>query len=1207
MTAAAIDPTSIVASRIADECRLALPGVRAVIRLLREGATVPFIARYRKEPTGGLDEVQIRTIEEKNGYYVDLGARRRAILAEIASQGLLTPDLEAQIESSWVKAALEDLYLPFKPKRRTRASMARERGLEPLADRVLAQPTSGSPDGEAAPFVDASRGVPDTKAALAGARDIVAERIAERRDVRAYVRGVFENDGVLKCEVTKDKAKERTKFETYYDFRELVRRVPSHRFLAIHRGEAEGVLRVSITIDDDAVVGRVAALARLRPATPFAGELGAAIRDAVERLLHPSLETAIRADMKLAADRDAVAVFAENLRRLLLAPPLGRSVVIGIDPGQRTGCKCVVVDDTGKLVEHTVLYLVSGDGPLAAARDALRSLLARRRPFAIAVGNGTHGRETADFCRDVVKAASATALVVLVSEAGASVYSASDVAREEFPDLDLTVRGAVSIARRLQDPLSELVKIDPKAIGVGQYQHDVQPQLLARKLEEVVETCVNGVGVELNTASAELLSHVAGVGPALARRIVKHRDEAGAFRTRKGLLDVPGLGPKAFEQCAGFVRVRGGDHPLDASAVHPERYALVARIVADASLKIGDVIGRADVVAKMPWAKYVSADVGLPTLEDIQRELVKPGRDPRAAFEAPPFRDDVRKLEDLARGMDLEGVVTNVTVFGAFVDVGVHQDGLVHVSQLADRFVANPHEVVSVGQRIKVRVLDIDLARKRIGALAALGEAGVMGTMDAAKIVVVSARADERIAHATRWLTEHGRAAEVLLVGATAQAVVDLSRSVAHALGGAFGWHRLTLTRLAWALADVRLAESGRVPVSSLAFEAVCARVVHAAAFAKGLGRFAPIADRPGLPRALARTFTELRLAHVHPRDLGDTDLAVLFDACADELGRAGLVDPSGLFAAATEVARQGHALLGRPILLLDVPIATASERELLRVLFDASGSVLCTAAVGDDRTLSSFRELGLAFHPSSEVAPRSALDRLTAGLFAERTAESSLEDESVTVFSAPGESRECVEIVRRIHREAERGVAFDRMAVILRSPLQYRAHVQEAFRRGGIPAHFARGTMRPDPAGRAFLALLTCASAGLSATGFAEFLSLGEVPDATNDGGPPPSLGSAERWVPPDAELLAEPPRSMTLPKRSCPRTINRSPSGRCARRGSGSASSSTLRSSAAFIAGSGGSRACAVSSSSPWWTSTTRTAQKPFAFAVTSPRWRA
>jgi uncharacterized protein len=483
-------------------------------------------------------------------------------------------------------------------------------------------------------------------------------------------------------------------------------------------------LRASIEVDRGAIEARVLALAGMRRGSPFAGELGAAIEDAVARLLCPSIETEVFAELKLMADDEAIAVFAENLRRLLLAPALGRKVVLGIDPGQRTGCKCVVVDDTGKLVHHTVLYLVSGDDALARSRATLRGLLERYRPFAVAVGNGTHGRETADFCRDVAKAAGAGVAVVMVSESGASVYSASDVAREEHPDLDLTVRGAASIARRLQDPLAELVKIDPKAIGVGQYQHDVHQPSLARKLGEVVESCVNAVGVELNTASAPLLSHVAGVGDALARRIVKHRDERGAFRTRKQLLDVAGLGPKAFEQCAGFVRIRGGEHPLDASAVHPERYALVARIAADAKTKVEDLVGHADAVAKIPWSKYALGDVGLPTLEDIQVELVKPGRDPREAFEAPAFRDDVRTLEDLKAGMELEGVVTNVTAFGAFVDVGVHQDGLVHVSQLADRFVKDPHEVAKVGDRIKVRVLEVDLVRKRIALSAKRGGGG---------------------------------------------------------------------------------------------------------------------------------------------------------------------------------------------------------------------------------------------------------------------------------------------------------------------------------------------------------------------------------------------------------------------------------------------------------------------------------------------------
>jgi uncharacterized protein len=528
------------------------------------------------------------------------------------------------------------------------------------------------------------------------------------------VREAFAREGVLVSRAVRGKTREPTKFETYYDFRGDLRTLPSHRFLAIRRGEAEGVLKSDIEVDTDKLKHHVAGLAKRVPSSPFARELTLAVDDAVDRLLSPSIGSDVREERKLVADREAIAIFAENLQKLLLQPALGQKVVLGIDPGQRTGCKCVVVDDTGKLVSHTLINLVQGDRALAHAKDTLRALLVRHTPFAIAVGNGTHGRETADFCRDVLKESKLDVLVVLVSESGASVYSASDVAREEFPDLDLTVRGAVSIARRLQDPLAELVKVDPKAIGVGQYQHDVHQPLLKRKLEEVVESCVNRVGVELNTASAPLLHHVAGVGESLAKKIVKHRNEQGAFRSRRELLEVPGLGPKAFEQCAGFVRVRGAKDPLDASAVHPERYALVAKIAKDAGVDVKKMIGRADVLSKIPWPKYVSPDVGLPTLEDIQKELLQPGRDPREAFEAPTFRDDVRKIEDLKSGMELEGVVTNVTAFGAFVDVGVHQDGLVHVSQLADRFVKDPHEVAKVGDKLKVRVLEVDLVRKRI-------------------------------------------------------------------------------------------------------------------------------------------------------------------------------------------------------------------------------------------------------------------------------------------------------------------------------------------------------------------------------------------------------------------------------------------------------------------------------------------------------------
>jgi uncharacterized protein len=541
------------------------------------------------------------------------------------------------------------------------------------------------------------------------------------------VRETFDKEGVIVCEPMPGKSGEPTKFETYYGFRGDLRSIPSHRFLAIRRGETEGVLKSEIEVDKEKLVLHVAGLAKVVPASPFAPELRLAVTDALNRLLCPSLETEVRIERKLVADREAIGVFAENLRMLLLSPALGRKVVLGIDPGQRTGCKCVAVDDTGKLLDHTLINLVLGDRAIAHAKETLGGLLQRHKPFAIAVGNGTHGRETADFCRDVLKESKHDAIVVMVSESGASVYSASDVAREEFPDLDLTVRGAVSIARRLQDPLAELVKVDPKAIGVGQYQHDVYQPLLKRKLDEVVESCVNAVGVELNTASAPLLAHVAGVGESLAKKIVGYRNDHGAFKTRRDLLRVPGLGPKAFEHCAGFVRVRGGADPLDASAVHPERYALVAKIAAEANLEVGALIGRADVVSRIPWPKYVSADVGLPTLDDIQRELLKPGRDPREAFEPPSFRDDVRKMGDLVVGMELEGVVTNVTAFGAFVDVGVHQDGLVHVSQLADRFVKDPHEVAKVGDKLKVRVVEVDLVRKRIALTARSGPVAAGG------------------------------------------------------------------------------------------------------------------------------------------------------------------------------------------------------------------------------------------------------------------------------------------------------------------------------------------------------------------------------------------------------------------------------------------------------------------------------------------------
>jgi len=706
-------------SRVARELDLPARGVAAALALLDGGATVPFVARYRKEATGGLDEVQLRALAARRAYLVELEERRAAILAAIDGQGKLTPELRAALEACQQKTELEDLYLPYRPRRRTRAGLARERGLEPLAERILAQPPDGAPRVEAERFVDPARGVPDAEAALAGARDIAAERAAEDAGVRAHARRELAREGVLVARVVKAKAAERSKFEQYYDYREPVSRVPSHRYLAVRRGEREEVLRASIELDPDRLCAEVERRLGLRPASPWAGELRAAVADGVRRLLLGSIEADLAAELKARADREAIAVFAENLKAVLLAAPLGGKPVLGIDPGLRTGCKCAAVDATGRFLEALTVYPHTGRAE-EAARE-LRALAARHPPAAVAVGNGTAGRETEAFAR--LALADLGAPVVPVSEAGASVYSASELAREEFPDLDLTVRGAISIARRLQDPLAELVKVEPRAIGVGQYQHDVDPPSLERALGEVVEDCVNRVGVELNTASAPLLARVAGLGPATARRIVAHREARGAFPTRRALLEVKGVGARTFEQAAGFLRVRASPEPLDASAVHPERYALVGRMARDLGVGLRELVGNAALAARIELARYADAEVGEPTLRDILAELEKPGRDPRASFTPPAFRDDVRALEDLTPGMWLEGVVTNVTHFGAFVDLGVKQDGLVHVSQLAERFVREPSEIVKAGDRVRVRVLEVDLERRRI-SLSCRAEAG---------------------------------------------------------------------------------------------------------------------------------------------------------------------------------------------------------------------------------------------------------------------------------------------------------------------------------------------------------------------------------------------------------------------------------------------------------------------------------------------------
>lgn len=706
-------PMSPYAPQIAQESQLDPRRVTTVLRLLDEGATVPFIARYRKEATGGLDEVAIRDIESRAAYLTDLEARRTSIERSLRESGQLTPQLEKALRAATTKQELEDLYLPYKPKRRTKATTAREQGLEPLADVIAAQPKRGAPDQEARRFVGPK--VASVEEALSGAHDILVERIAEDPVVRGHIRDTFVRHGVVQTRKAKPKDEARTKFEDYYDFSGRLSTLPSHRYLALARGEAEGILKVKVEIDEERALGFMRKHLGLDRRSPYADALDGAIAEAFSKRLRPALGKDARARIRERAETEAIDVFARNLRELLLAAPLGRHPVLAIDPGIRTGCKCVALDDTGVFLEHVTIYpLGERAKPDQAARD-LRRLVERHRPRAIAVGNGTGGRETESFVRSTLADIDDAPIVVSVSESGASIYSASDIARQEFPDLDLTIRGAISIGRRLQDPLAELVKLDPKSIGVGQYQHDVDQAQLAKKLAEVVESCVNAVGVELNTASAPLLAHVAGVGPKLAAAIALHRQRSGAFERRKDLLSVKGLGPKAFEQCAGFLRIQGGTDPLDASAVHPERYDVVRRMAADLGQSVDRLIGNDAAVSRIDPSHYEDGDTGELTIADILDELRKPGRDPRASFEAPAFRDDIREIEDLREGMVLEGIVTNVTAFGAFVDVGVHQDGLVHISELAERFVRDPNEVVHVGQRLRVKVLSVDVARRRIG------------------------------------------------------------------------------------------------------------------------------------------------------------------------------------------------------------------------------------------------------------------------------------------------------------------------------------------------------------------------------------------------------------------------------------------------------------------------------------------------------------
>jgi len=707
-------------ARIASELGVQVGQVTAAVDLLGEGATVPFIARYRKEKTGGLDDTQLRKLEERLGYLRELEDRRATVLKSIEEQGKLTPELARSISGAETKVELEDLYAPYRPKRRTKAQMAREAGLEPLSETLLKNPAL-DPAAEAAKYVAADKGVADAKAALDGARHILIERIAEAPTVVGTLREWEWGEGVLTSKIQKGKQQEGAKFSDYFDFGQRIQDMPSHRALAMLRGRNEGVLSLDLDVAHEEGKPHPAEL-KIRSAfniaergRPADGWLAETVRLAWKARLAPSLENDLLARLKERADAEATAVFSQNLKDLLLAAPAGPRVTMGLDPGLRTGVKVAIVDATGKLVETATIYPHEPRRDWVGALTTLASLCAKHKVDLVSVGNGTGSRETDKLVAELIAKMPQLELTkVMVSEAGASVYSASELAANEFPNLDVSLRGAVSIARRLQDPLAELVKIEPKAIGVGQYQHDVDQAGLARSLDAVVEDCVNRVGVDVNTASAPLLARVSGLGQTLAANIVAYRDENGAFKTRTALKKVPRLGPKAFEQAAGFLRIMNGKNPLDASAVHPEAYPIVERIAETTQRQLKALIGDAAFLKTLKPAAFADATFGIPTVTDIIAELEKPGRDPRPEFKTATFKEGIEKISDLKAGMQLEGVVTNVTAFGAFVDVGVHQDGLVHISELSDKFVKDPREVVKAGDIVKVRVKDVDVARKRI-------------------------------------------------------------------------------------------------------------------------------------------------------------------------------------------------------------------------------------------------------------------------------------------------------------------------------------------------------------------------------------------------------------------------------------------------------------------------------------------------------------
>ena len=698
------------AKRIAQALQLTEEQVQNTLNLLETGATIPFISRYRKEVTGSLDEVQIGNIKDLYAKWLELDKRRAAILDSIAEQGKLTPELRKQIEEAETMSVLEDLYLPYRPKRKTRASVAVEKGLQPLSKLLWAQRPLDL-HREASKFVNVEKGVNSVEEALAGARDIIAEKVSENPNIRARLRDTFLRYSRISTQQIPDRIDEEGKYRIYYQSEESLAKAPSHRILAMFRGEEEGILRVHIAPDEERTLADMKRRI-VKNNSNAAQQVWMAATDSYKRLLQPQMETEMRKFYKEKADKEAIAVFSKNARQLLLAAPLGQVTTLAIDPGFRTGCKVVILDPQGKLLYNETIYPHPPVAQYKLASDKLKRLVLQYKVDAIAIGNGTAGRETENFVRHIPFERDVKAF--MVNESGASVYSASPVAREEFPNYDVTVRGAVSIGRRLMDPLAELVKIDPKSIGVGQYQHDVNQKMLQESLQTTVESCVNYVGVELNTASKQLLSYVSGVGPALAQNIVDYRNENGAFASREALMNVPRFGAKAFQQAAGFLRIRGAENPLDASAVHPESYKVVNQMAADLDCSVADLMANKQLRQQIKLKKYISKTVGMPTLQDIMNELDKPGRDPRTQFEMFEFDKNVHTIHDLAIGMKLPGIITNITNFGCFVDIGVHQDGLIHISRLSDRRISDPSEVVHLNQKVMVRVENVEIDRKRI-------------------------------------------------------------------------------------------------------------------------------------------------------------------------------------------------------------------------------------------------------------------------------------------------------------------------------------------------------------------------------------------------------------------------------------------------------------------------------------------------------------